>query len=173
VSNSSSSKAFTIIELVVVLVIAAILSGTAIIAINSAVKRIRLDNALDKVASDIRYAQYMASSRALWYGISFEVNPLNRYTIYTTTGTLDTAVLPDPFKVGSTFVINLNTDYGIQISSAAINGGKKVEFRPDGTPFADKTLTNPISTESVIKLTNGSATREVRITPYTGRVYEQ
>jgi Tfp pilus assembly protein FimT len=169
----SNRKAFTLIEIIVVIIIAIILSGIGIVAVNNALKRIRLTNAAEKVASDLRYAEYMASNQALWYGISFEADPVNRYTIYTTTGTVDTVAMPDPLKPGATFVINLGTDYGIQISSVAIGGGQRVEFRPDGTPFLDRTTASLLSAEGVVTLSNGSATRTVRITPNTGRVYEQ
>ncbi len=170
-----SSKAFTLIEVAMVIVIAIVLSAAGIAAINNVVKSIRLGNAVDKVVSDLRYAEYMANNQAVWYGVTFEAAPVNRYRVYTTTGTVDTTASPDPLKAGSTFEVYLNTDFGIQISSAEIGNGTKVEFRPDGVPFTDKnnSPTYPLTTEGVVTLSNGSTTKIVRITPYTGRIYAQ
>lgn len=166
-------RGFTLIEFVLIIAVALILATAAIVAINNAVKSIRLTNAADKLASDLRYAQYMAGNTATWYGISLEADPVNQYSIYTTDGSVD-ALVSDPAKPGSNFVVPLNTDYNILISGVTIEGGgKHIEFSPSGAPYADKNNTNPISTESVVTLSNGSATRTVRITPNTGRVYEQ
>ncbi|MGB9613645.1 MAG: hypothetical protein ACPL4K_05700, partial [Candidatus Margulisiibacteriota bacterium] len=154
-----------------VLVAVAILALVAAAAIGNAMKAVQLSNAADKLASDLRYAQTMAYGTALWYGVSIEVNPLNYYTIYTTTGTIDT-VVENPAKLGSPFVVNLYDEYRTIISSVEISGGNKVEFNPLGTPYSDK-LASAISQEGVITLRIDSTTKTVRITPNTGRIYIQ
>jgi len=165
-------KGYTLVEMVVALIVVGILSGLAIIIISSAMRGIQLNTAAERLAADLRYAQNMASGTARWYGVSFEANPANFYTLYTTTGTID-ATIDNPAKAGSNFVINTNTDFGVTISGVSVDGGgKKVEFHPFGTPYRDKT-SSVITTEAVITLMKSSSTRTVRITPETGRIYIQ
>ena len=162
---------FTAIELAVVIVVIAIFSIMAAVGINSALKGIQLNNAADKLAADLRYAQTMASGTAVWYGANFEVSPVNQYTIYTTNGTTDTTA-ENPAKLGSSFIVNTNSDFGTVISGVDIAGGSKVEFSPRGTPYNDKTG-SAVSAEAVITLNLDSSTKSVRITPNTGRIYIQ
>ena len=161
------------IELVLVLVMVMILSRAVVSAITNSINRIRLENASDKVASDIRYAQYMSTSTAVWHAISFETTPTNRYTVYTTTATAD-ATVKDPADQRSNYIVNLSTVYGTSISTVTVETGvKKLEFSPSGAPYTDRTTAQPISSESVVTLSNNAGTRTVRVTPRTGRVYQQ
>jgi len=164
-------KGFTIIETVMVLVIMGIMAVVTIIVISNAMRGMQLSNAADKLVSDLRYAQTMANGIGKWYGISFEATPSNIYTIYTTTGTIDT-VVDNPGKRGSNFIVNVNSSFGVSISSVTIEAGKKVEFNPLGTPYTDKTGT-ALSSEATVRFTLGSSSRTVRIAPGTGRVYIQ
>jgi prepilin-type N-terminal cleavage/methylation domain-containing protein len=164
-------RAYTLIEAIVTVVIFAILSVFVMIAATNAMRSAQLSNAAGKLASDLRYAQTMAGGTGTWYGVSFETAPLSQYTVYTTTGTADT-IVEDPAKFGNLFIVRVNTDFGVTISGATIEGGKKVEFSPQGTPYADKTG-SAILTEGVITLSKDSSARTVRITPQTGRVYIQ
>jgi Tfp pilus assembly protein FimT len=167
-----NSKGFTIIELVIVLTIVIILSVVAIVAITNQIKSIKLNNASDKMVSDLIYAQYMANGTGQWYGVSLEANPTNIYSVYTTNGTVDT-IVTDPSNKTASYQVQLSTNFGIQISAVTIEGGgKHIEFRPDGVPFTDK-YGHATSQESVITLTNGTGNITVRITPNTGRIYDQ
>jgi len=154
-----------------VLAIVGIMSVIALVALNNAMRGIQLATAADKLASDLRYAQTMASGVGVWYGVSFETNPVNRYSIYTTTGTVDT-IADNPAKRGTSFIINLGTDFGVNITAATIEAGKKVEFNPYTVPYTDK-LGYAITAEAVITLQRGSSSRTVRITPAAGRIYAQ
>lgn len=70
-------------------------------------------------------------------------------------------------------VISLGTVFsGVTITSVNIAGGSKVVFSPAGIPYNDKNGT-ALTTEGIITLSNGSATKTVRITPNTGRIYIQ
>lgn len=168
-----NSNAFTLVELVIVLAIVVILSRVVIVAIATQIKGIKLNNASDQMVSDFIYAQYMGNGTGQWYGISVEANPTNKYSVYTTNGTID-SIVANPADKTKNYTINLLTDYGITISSVTIEGGgKHIEFRPDGVPFTDKFAANPMSQESVVTLTNGTSNLTVRVTPNTGRIYDQ
>jgi prepilin-type N-terminal cleavage/methylation domain-containing protein len=161
-------RAFTLFELTSVITIIAILSAFAIIAISAAMRGIQISAATSKLASDIKYAQTMASGTGKWYGISFEADPGNLYTLYTTTGTIDT-VIENPAKLGSNFIVNTSTDFTVLIGTVNIEGANKIEFSPLGTPYKDRTA-SALTQEAVILLTKGGSSRSVRIFPTTGRV---
>jgi Tfp pilus assembly protein FimT len=162
---------YTFVEALMTMVVIAILSAVVIININNAMRGIQISTAADRLVSDLRFAQTMASGAGIWYGVSFEVAPDNRYYVYTTTGTVDT-LAENPGKRGSTFVINLGTDFGVTISAATIEGGKKIEFSPYQVPYNDKSGTT-ITSEAVITLQREGSSRTVRITPTAGRIYSQ
>ena len=165
-------RGFTLVELVIVIVVIGILSFVTTAAITTVIKSIQLNSAADKLVSDIRYAHTMANVTATWYGVSFEVNPVNRYSIFTTntTGTIDT-IVNNPAKNGTAFTINLKSDYNVLISGVTIEGGgKKILFQPLGTPYMS--TSSIISSESVVTLYLG-ATKTIRITRNTGRIYKQ
>jgi prepilin-type N-terminal cleavage/methylation domain-containing protein len=164
-------KGYTIFELLIVMVLVGIISVTAMLGINTVLRGLRLSGATDKLAADLRYAQTMAVGTGRWYGVNFEIDPVNRYTLYTTTGTQD-ATIDNPARFGTSYIVNTNTDYGVTISSAAIGGGTKVEFSPLGTPYTDRSGA-AISTEGVVTMAQGSSTRTVRITANTGRITVQ
>jgi len=165
-------RAFTLVELVVVIIVIGILSFVTTAAITIVIKNIQLNSAADKVASDLRYAQTMSNVTATWYGVSFEVDPVNRYSIFTTeaTGTIET-IVNNPAKNGTAFTIKLKSDYNVNISGVSIEGGgKKLLFHPLGTPY--KSVSSIISSESIVTIYLGSS-KTVRVTPNTGRIYIQ
>ncbi len=161
-------RAFTLLELTSVMLIVAILSAFAFISIAAVMRGIQISVAASKLASDIKYAQSMAGGTGKWYGISFEAHPANLYTLYTTTGTIDT-VIDNPAKLGTGFIVNTNTDFTVLIGAATIESGNKIEFSPLGTPFTDRTA-SALSQEAVILLTKGGSARTIRVYPNTGRV---
>ena len=171
-TQKNKLSAFTLIELVIVIVIVGILSISTTVIISYTIRAIQLSSAADKVASDLRYAVNMASATATWYGVSFEVNPVNQYTVYTKAGTID-SVAENPAKKQSPFIVNLGSDYAVTISSVEITGGKKVEFNPLGTPYTDRATGSLVSPEGVITLYKNPSFKTVRIVPNTGRIYIQ
>ena len=159
---------FNLIELVVILVIIGITGVVALIAFNP-YKGIKLDAGAKKVLADLQYVRNLALSTAKWYGVIFEVDPVNTYTVYETDGTTDT-VIKNPSNLGKDFIIDLNNYYGgIIISSVDIGGGNKVEFHPLGKPYADKNGSAIVSAGSII-ISFAGTTKEVAITPNTGRI---
>lgn len=164
-------QGYTAIELAITIVIVGILALMFIITVNGAIRSSQLNAATDRLASDLRYARSLASGTAKWYGVSFEVSPTNTYTVYTTTGTVDT-VLADPSRLGNNFIINVNSAYKVSISAVNFDGSKEVEFDPLGTPYTNLTAA-ALSAEGYVTLSNGSATKSVRVTPGTGRIFIQ
>jgi Tfp pilus assembly protein FimT len=164
-------RGYTLIEMTVIIVIIAILALMSFIAVSASIKAGRLSSASDRIVSDLRYAQSQANAYGEWYGVRFDVDPVNTYTIYSTTGTSD-SVADNPSKRVTNFIVNVQTDSNLTITSVNIAGGNKVEFSPLGTPYNDKTG-SAIASEGQVVISNGSSTRTIRITPNTGRIYVQ
>jgi len=161
-------KAYTLVELIVIVVILIIISGFVFVYIGF-YKGIKVDAAANKMVSDIRYAQSIAMSTAVWHGVSFEASPSNLYNVYSTNGTTD-AVITDPSKFGANLSVNLMQDYGVSIDYYSIGGGNKIEFNPLGQPYLDK-LSSALSLEASITISSGSYLKTIKISPNSGRVF--
>lgn len=162
------NKGFTVIELVTILVVVGIMAVFAFIALNPH-KGVKLDAAAKKVAADLMYTRNLAFSTAKWYGVSFEVEPANTYTVYETDGITDT-VIPNPSQPGRDFVVDLYDYYeGVSINSVNIGGGSKVEFSPLGIPYNDKSG-SAITGTGVVTIEYSGLTKTIQITPNTGRI---
>ncbi|MFH1347333.1 MAG: hypothetical protein ABIH22_01455 [Candidatus Margulisiibacteriota bacterium] len=159
---------FNLIELVVILIVVGIVAIISFVALNP-YKGVKLDAGAKKVAADLQYIRNLALSTAKWYGIRFEADPVNTYTVYETDGTTDT-VIENPANLGKDFIIDLNAYYsGIIIESVNIGGGSKIEFHPLGKPYTDKNGSALSSAGSII-LEYSGITKEITITPNTGRI---
>ncbi|MBI5399882.1 type II secretion system protein [Candidatus Saganbacteria bacterium] len=161
-------QGFTLTELVIVLVIIGILAVVASLSLNSS-KSVKLEAGTKKIIADLLYTRNLSLSTAKWYGMSFEVAPVNSYQVYTTDGSSDTLV-EDPSNLGKNFIVNLSDLYGgVNIVGVSIGGGNKVEFHPYGRPFNDRSGA-AIATTGLITLEYGGSTKTIFITPDTGVV---
>jgi prepilin-type N-terminal cleavage/methylation domain-containing protein len=161
-------KGFTLIEIVIVLMLAGVLSAFALISLDPS-RGVKLEAAARKVKADLMYTRSMALSMAKWYGISFEADPANTYSVYQTDGTSDT-IIQNPAQLGEDFIISLHDYYsGVKICSVNIGGGNKIEFHPLGTPYPDRNG-SPLAGVCLVTLECQGLTRTILITPNTGRI---
>ena len=189
----SKRSAFTIIELTVVLVIAAII---AIIAIprSTVVNNAKVKQAAELVAAHLRYAQQLSITTGFKHGVAFTITPTNTYRVYrddTPDGAGTIANDPnDPYDPGNKndasnpgkLVIDLRKEpfATVDIVSAVFNDGAtnrtKVIFDTlNGTPQADNDGTNPnlvtgAAGNNTVTLSRGGTTRTVTVEPTTGKV---
>ena len=164
-------KGVTLIELVITAVALSILATLVFIALDP-YRSVRLQSATSKLSLDLLYVRNLALSTAKWYGISFDADPVNTYTVYQTDGVADT-VITDPSRPGEDFVIDINDYYnGVVISGLILGGGSKLEFDPLGTPFDDR-LGLAFTREVAVVLSYRTLSREVRVAPETGRIFIQ
>ncbi len=149
------AQGFTLIELVLVLLIAAIISTYAIIRFPSG--SINISAQADQIVADIRHTQSLAINRGQRYRINFASD---RYWISSADGA---TLYTHPASSSTTIFL----DTGISLSSSH---GFLV-FDGQGTPYIN-TLTpgTALGSDAVVTLTAASETRTVRITPETGRV---
>lgn len=161
-------SAFTLIELVMVIVLIAIMAATVSVVISSYQTQ-HLRAAAERIASDLRYAKSLALSSARWHGAAFQAAPVNTYNLYETDGTTDTN-LKKPEDMSKDFIINLVSEYqGVTLTAVNIGGGSKVEFSPYGVPFTDKNG-SAIAAAGVITLSGNGSTVTAVISPESGRV---
>jgi prepilin-type N-terminal cleavage/methylation domain-containing protein len=151
------NTAFTLIELIIVIVIASILASIAVTRWPGTV--INLNAQTQQLASDIRYTQNLAMSRATEYTLNVTATT---YSI-TTNGT----AVNNPVTGNATVTLGS----GITITLSPTNlPNNLITFNSLGTPYTDTTATTALSNAAVITLTSGSNTKTITIQPQTGRV---
>lgn len=160
-------RGFTLIELVMVIVIVGILAGLVIPRFES-FYAIKLEGAVKKVVSDIRYVQQLAVARHDDYAISF--NATNE--TYRGFRVLDNSAIQDPFTRQSldpwvNFITNPQYK-GIDISSVNFGGTQTLRFNWQGIP--QNASGTDLSSDGSLQLQSQGASRNIYVTPNTGRV---
>jgi prepilin-type N-terminal cleavage/methylation domain-containing protein len=155
-------RAFTFVELMVVIVILAI-AAAIVVPMASSGSAMQLRAAVNMVSADLEYAKSLAISRGQMYSVVFDT-AAESYQIEDPNGT----VIPHPVKKGFLYVVNFHTDGRlgqVNIVSANFNAGNRVKFDYLGSPFdsADSALNS-----GVVTLKVGTTTRTVTVEPVTG-----
>jgi len=157
------NTAFTLIELIIVFAIVAILA--AIVVAKAPGTKPNLNSVAQQLASDIRYTQSLAMSRAQSYQL---ILSSTSYQIQTSTGT----VVPNETTGQTNFPMPTQPSYyAVTISLPPTNlPNNIISFNSSGTPYVDSAATVALSNAAVITLTSGTNTSTVTIQPQTGRV---
>jgi Tfp pilus assembly protein FimT len=165
-----NNKGFTIFELVILLLIVAVLSVSTGITIDF-IKGFKLTSAAEKLTADIRYAQSQAMSKTLWEGVSFEADPINKYTVYQTNGTINTNEV-DPADFSKTLLVDVKQKFDVKIISYSFEGGgNRVLFNGLGKPYiAYGGALFTQEAEATIVLGIDTLTKTITITRNTGKV---
>lgn len=158
---AQKKNAFTLIELVMIIIIISILAVVVIFSIPTSPK---LSGVANKLMSDLRYAQQLSISRGGTSGVSFD--PLNNsYFVYIG----DTSTKATDPHTHAELLIDYDTDSnyeGVILSST--NFGDQISFDYLGTPY-DSTDT-ALSSPGTVTLEYGPDTQDVTIEPNTGGV---
>ena len=160
-------NAFTLIELIVVMVIISIAALLAIPMISSAAD-VQVRSAANMIAAHLDYAKSMAISTQQYYSVVFD--PANdSYEVHDAGG-----VIEHPLKPGSDFVVDLQSDgrlSRVDIAGADFDPGSQpaVTFDYLGSPYSGTTTANPLNTGQ-ISLQADSFTMTVTVEPMTGYV---
>lgn len=163
-----TKKAFTLIELIVVMVIIAIAAVLAVPMMSSAAD-VQVRSAANMIAADLEYAKSMAISRQQNHSVVFDTAN-ESYEVRDASGT----VISHPVKAGSSFVVNLQSDSRlsrVDIVSADFDPDSQpsVTFDYLGSPYSG---TNPLNSGQ-ISLQAGSFTMTVNVEPMTGYITVQ
>ena len=163
-----TEKGFTLIETIMVMVIAVILA--AVVAVRwSPFDTIKLNSATRKVAGDIRYTQKVAiSTQARYAAIAFNANG---YTVYDTYASVISRSPGDPCSDnGGNFEVAFNAPRCSNYS------GVEITTLPTTNPLAFTALGAPVSTfGSVVSIDQTiiityKGTKQITIAAGTGRV---
>ena len=158
-------KGFTIIEVIMVIVIVGVLVGVSMPRFNS-FYAMKLNGAMKKMVSDIRYTQNLAISTHDTYSVIFDTTG-NSYEVRRVS---DNSFAVDPLDRGN-LSVNFNTHpryQGIDIVSAAIGGTSTLRFTWEGVP--QNSSGSNLSAEGTINLSYQGNSGIIYVTPDTGRV---
>lgn len=130
--------AFTIVEMVMVMVLLGILSMIAAPRYANMLRNQRLDAAEFRIRHDLstaqRRARYLGTSQTLTFNTI-----LHSYSV---TG------MADPDKPASTYTVKLNAEpYGVSLVSADLGGNAILVFDGHGTPDSDGTIVIRLGSE--------------------------
>ena len=177
-----NARGFTLIETIMVIVIIGILAAVAVPRFN-AFYALKLDGAMKKVRSDIRYVQQLGISRHTDTRIEFNAaansyqacfcNETDGVCAAGACGSGNWTALTDPFTRGN-LQTNFNTDPqygGIDLTSASFGGGSTLRFDWQGVP-QNSARTNLAADGSVSFSYQGNS-NTIYVTPNTGRVRVQ
>jgi prepilin-type N-terminal cleavage/methylation domain-containing protein len=179
----SSRSGFTLLEVLVVTLVLGIAAAVAIPSFTS-IGGERLDLAATEVADALRFARGEALRTGQPYGVSADVAtqrvrvywldksgflPVLRYTVRHPLDKrlYDLSLGADPLLSGVTLA---EATFLFQGSPTPV---RMLGFGPDGTPKYDSGFTVSLLQSAVLRLSQGSDERTIRVEPITGRVTVQ
>ncbi len=151
---------FTLVELIVIILLVGILAFTAIPRfLNKGAVDVSVQ--AEQLASDIRYTQSLSMTQGVRHCIELDTAN-SRYRLRSGAGCVTAVTHP---VTGDANYINL-----ANVTMAAANiSGSYIEFDGRGEPFTFVAATS----DAVITLNAGGQSRQVRVSPETGRVITQ
>jgi len=173
--TGNGPRAFTLIELIVTMTIAAILAVTAIPAFID-MDQARLRRAAHELANHIEMARAMAMSTRRRTWIKFTPGS-ETYRVYIEdpdqAGRGNRQDLSHPVTGASTFEVSLDQDEfeGVLLDSASFGGQQEIEFDWLGKPYNG--WGTALSSDGTVVLSADGNTRTVRVIAGTGRVQEE
>ena len=164
--SPGASGGFSLIELVVVIVLAGFLAWIAYPTMTGH-QEVKLDAAARRLASDLRYAQSQALSRRVIHGILFEPAS-RRYTVFAPD---PSAPLTDPVDRSKPLRVDYASSHeysGVTIASATFGATPGIKFDYFGVPR--DTAGIDLATPGLVILAIGALRDTVEVTPETGVV---
>lgn len=153
-------RAFTVIELVIVILLVSVFFMVAVPKMSNKVATAQ--GQADKLASDIRALRFMAQTRNTRYRINFSAG---QYTTTTQDG-LTSVLLPN--ATSNTNIVTLAS--GMSLSTTNIPSGFLV-FDSVGIPYTDATTPGtPLAANATVTITYGSDVAALTIYKSTGVV---
>lgn len=187
-------QGFTLIEVILVIVVLGILAF--IVSLNlSSLDTIKLNNGVEKVVGDLRYAQQLAMTTRSRHGVTVDAVLQRRYSVHEDCGvdgicgnTDDTAqvagvdtLIQDPTNLGQNFQVDFDTYQQGQLQGVQFNSltpfcpagcgacQREVEFNSVGAPTT--TAGVPYACNLTVVLTKtGAPNQTITIEQNTGRM---
>jgi prepilin-type N-terminal cleavage/methylation domain-containing protein len=158
------AKAFTLVEVIMVVIIVGIIAAIAVPMYSSAAS-VQLSSAATMIASDLEYAKSMAISTGKTYQVVFDT-AAEGYSIKNAAGT----VISNPVHIGVNYTVNFASDSRlskVNIVSTTFGAAGTIKFDYLGTPL-DSTGA-ALSSYSVVLSAEG-CTMTVVVEPVTGYI---
>jgi Tfp pilus assembly protein FimT len=154
IAFTRACRAFTLVELVTILVIVAFLAGVAVPRYASSLNNFAVDGAARRIAADLALAQAIARNTSSPQTVSFNA-PARQYQIVGYT---------DPDHPGNTYTVSLAADpYHATLSAVTLTkagaGVTQVTFDRYGFPDAS----------GYLQVTVGSVSKRITLDATTGR----
>lgn len=167
--NSSRRRAFTLVEIIVVVVIIGIASLIAVPMMSSAAD-MQVRSAANRITADLDYAKSLAMTHQKSYSVVF--NPTGES--YDIRETSTDTVIADPMRPSNSYVVNFSTDSRLsRVNIAGSNFDSDISnaitFNYLGSPYSGKGVTTAMSSGR-ITLQADNFTLYVDIEPVTGYV---
>jgi prepilin-type N-terminal cleavage/methylation domain-containing protein len=148
-SSSKAPHAFSLVEMVIVVVIAGTLAALAAPRYLAALHRYRVDAAARRIAADVALAQTRARASGAARAIAFD--PAN--------STYRLAGESDLNRTGAAYVVELGRDpYHVSIGTVDFGGGATLSFNGFGVP----------ASHGLVQVRCGSERRSVTVQAVTG-----
>jgi len=162
-----TKRAFSLIEAIMVILIAGILAVFLASDLVSSLSTVKLSAAQFKVKSDIIYAQSLAVSQQVNHGVIFDPS-LETYSVYRQA---PGNIVNNPLS-GAAFTVNFNTDsdlQGVNLVSADFGSpdANCLEFDSFGAPSDGAAA---LSADGVVTLSNSGSNAVITVTRNTGKV---
>jgi len=151
-------RAFTLVELILVLSILGILSAVIIPKIGGRFEDVRVDLLTDRMHAELEYVrQYAITNHDTTWFVVNEAG--NEYGIYVGPSAGTRVLLADP-HTGTAAVVDIDSEYdGVSITASDFGGSDEVSFNWWGVPSSGGSIT-----------LNG--TRTLTLVAETGTIYE-
>ncbi|WP_428388264.1 GspH/FimT family pseudopilin [Mucisphaera sp.] len=144
-------RAFTLIEVVLVVAIAAVLSAIALPRFNNSLDRYRLELAAQRIATDLDYARTYARHASQSIKVNFDIN----------TDRLAAPTLPVPDGRNLRYQLDLSEEpFAVDLTGSDFSGQPSVTFNGHGLPDSPGT----------IKLSHGGRVVTLTLDANTGRI---
>lgn len=156
--------AFTVIEILIVVVLLGI-AAMIVVPMMSSAASMQIRSAANMIAVDLEYAKSMAISRGQVFSVVFDT-ATESYRIEDQSG----SVIPHPVKKGFDYIIDFQNDTRlnrVDIVGANFDATNEVKFDYLGSPYngADNPLNN-----GIVSLAAGGFTKTVAVEPVTGYI---
>src|SRR5512146_2074601 len=156
--------AFTLVEILVVVVVLA-LAMWAAVPMFSGAAAVQVQSAANMVATDLEYARSMAISRQQQYGVLFDPGT-DMYSVVDQNG----VVISHPIKQGFPYTIDFRSDSRlskVDLADANFDGNTQIKFDYLGSPL--KSDGSPLNS-GTITLQGGTSMMTITVEPVTGYI---
>lgn len=164
--NSSKNKAFTLIEMLMVVVILAI-SALIVVPQMSAAGTVQLRAASSVIAADLEYAKSLSISTQQWHSVVF--NPAgDSYQIQDSSGN----IVASNMNPSAQYIVDFSNNSRlsrVNLSVASFDGSSTITFDYLGSPYSGSGMSTPMTSGNISLIVDGNNV-QVLVEPVTGYI---